>query len=67
MKDLTKTLQEKFGLRFGEAEKLSHKIEKLRCTKPKAKVKVGFLETDDTTKLVITLDYKRYNKETEKM
>ena len=56
MKDLTKTLQEKFGLRFGEAEKLSHKIEKLRYTKPKAKVKVGFLETDDTTKLVITLD-----------
>lgn len=62
-----KTLQERFGLRFGEAEKLLHKIEKLRYTKPRAKLDIGLLDTGENTKLIISLDFKKPSIEAEQI
>ena len=68
MKSLSvKTLQERFGLRFSEAEKLLHKVEKLRYTKPMDKLDIGLLDTGENTKLIISLDFKKPSKEAEQI
>jgi hypothetical protein len=56
------TLQKKLGIGFGEAGKLASKIEKFKYTKPMAKIEIGYLESDDITKLVLTLEFKKRNK-----
>ncbi|MBR4592290.1 MAG: hypothetical protein IKO35_03695 [Elusimicrobiaceae bacterium] len=56
------TLQKKLGIGFGDAGKLANKIEKLKYAKPQAKLEIGYLESDDITKLVLTLEFKKRNK-----
>ena len=57
------TLQRKFGLNFGEARKLANKIEKLQRTNPKAQIKAGYIEENDSLSLVLILNFDRYKKE----
>ena len=56
-------LQQKLGLSFGEARKVVSKIERLRYAKPKATTKISFLEENESTSLVLILNFDKYKKE----
>ena len=57
------TLQKKFGLNFGEARKLANRIEKLQRANPKAQIKAGYIEENDSLSMVLILNFDRYRKE----
>ena len=58
-----KTLQKKLGLDYGSAAKFARKIEKLTYPNPKAKIKVGYLNTDGENSLVLVIKFGKPEKQ----
>ena len=57
------TLQKKLGLHLHDAGKLANRIERLRYALPKAKLKIDFLETEESNQIVLTLEFEKRDKQ----